>query len=152
MLPGMTYTWRVRTATESKALALNAPGWSKWVAGSFSTRLPVSWSISPDYPAVGETIATVTPTLRWRNQFSWIFYYEIQIAKDPSFNTDPATAIGPVYWELLHGGESVPFNSYAVRAEAALEPNATYYWRVRPRVQGAGAPVEWSETWYFLTQ
>ena len=28
---------------------------------------------------------------------------------------------------------------------------STYYWRVRPRVQGDGVPVDWSDTWSFTT-
>jgi len=153
MLPGLSYTWKVRTSSEPKALGVNDPGWSDFVSGSFQTQLPVSWSISPVSPSVDGAVDTLTPTLTWSNSFNHIFYYEIQLSKDPGFNTAPATAVAAVYWELVHGGESQPLNSYKVRSEFALESDSTYYWRVRPRVQGDGPAegVAWSETWSFAT-
>ena len=44
-----------------------------------------------------------------------------------------------------------PPNSYAVPAAFPLEPGTPYFWRVRPRVQGDGAPVAWSEVFRFST-
>lgn len=37
-------------------------------------------------------------------------------------------------------GLTQPLNSWTTRA---LTPGVTYYWRVRPRVQGDGTPVAW---------
>ena len=43
-------------------------------------------------PANGEAIATRTPVLQWRNTRTEVFYYELQVSRDPTFNVDPATA------------------------------------------------------------
>ena len=67
---------------------------------------------------------------------------------DPSFNTDPATATSFVWHKLVHGVVTNPLNSWKM---PELQPGVTYYWRVRPRVQGDGTPVDWSATWSFAT-
>lgn len=154
MLPGLTYTWQVRTTSEAAALGKDDSGWSGWVSRTFRTFLPTSSTISAVSPSEAALVDGLTPTLKWANTNPQIFYYEVQVSKDRSFNTDPQTATASVLWELRHGGETAPMNSYAVRAEFALEPNTTYYWRVRPRVQG-DAPSEgvaWSNTWSFRTR
>ena len=65
--------------------------------------------------------------------------------------TNPATAIASVYWNLVHGGETNPLNSWTVPEGFGLNAQSTYYWRVRPRVQGDGTEVAWSTTWTFHT-
>lgn len=85
------------------------------------------------------------------NTSSSVFYYQVQVSKDASFNEDPATATAMVYSSLIHGGVSVPRRTYSVPSSAPLEDKTTYYWRVRPRVQGDGAPVEWSSLYTFKT-
>ncbi|MCX6024135.1 MAG: hypothetical protein NTZ05_20865, partial [Chloroflexi bacterium] len=78
------------------------------------------------------------------------FYYEIQLSSDPLFNTDPFSATAAVYWNLIHGGQTSPQNSWAVPASARLDADGRrYYWRVRPRVQGNGTPVNWGLPFWF---
>ena len=151
MLPGMGYKWQVRVATARQALAESDSGWGEWSYGEFRTPIATSTTITSVLPAPGEPVTTLTPVLRWENRDPTIFYYEVQISKDPGFNLDPATATAMVYWELRHGGVTAPPNSYAVPSEFPLESRTAYYWRVRPRVQGDGAAVDWSTIWSFIS-
>ncbi len=153
MLPGMTYTWRVRTATAQEALSVTDSRWGPWSSRTFRSPLPSSTTISAVAPADESTVESLTPSLQWSNSDKRVFYYEIQLSKDRSFNTDPGSATAAVFWEVRHGGESDPLDSYTVRPQFALEAATTYFWRVRPRVQG-DAPQEgvaWSQTLSFRT-
>ncbi|MBI4497294.1 MAG: S8 family serine peptidase [Chloroflexi bacterium] len=151
LLPGMTYTWRVRTTTLTTRLEEHAPGWSAWESRAFRTGPPTSATIRPVSPANGAQVSGLTPALTWDNLNPAIFYYEVQVSRDPTFETHPVRGTMPVYWNLVHGGETTPLNTYTVPAAFALEPATRYSWRVRPRVQGDGVPVAWSETWSFQT-
>ncbi len=140
LLPGMSYTWRVRTTDAAVSVPEGDSSWGPWSeAWSFTTPAASSSSINPASPASGTPVTTLTPVLAWTEANGGIFYYEVQVSKDPRFG--PNTSL---YWALLHGGVTNPRNSYRVPPEFPLENNATYYWRVRPRVQGDGTPVEWS--------
>jgi len=150
LLPGMSYTWRVRTTTVSGTPAEG--DWTAWSARAFRTPVVTSESISLISPIQESTVGTLVPTLRWSNSNAAIFYYEVQVSEGPAFNTDPATAIAMVYWELRHGGITNPTNSYTIPQSFPLKAGTTYYWRVRPRVQGDGVSVEWSPIWIFRTQ
>lgn len=149
MLPGMSYRWQVRVATAPRPLNEDAPEWSAWVQGDFITPPPSSSTISAVSPQPGTGVNTLTPRLTWANSDPSIFYYEIQVSKDLTFTAEPERATAAVYWELVHGGVTTPVNSYAVPPAFPLEPDSGYYWRVRPRVQGDGAPVAWSASWTF---
>ncbi len=151
LLPGMSYRWEVRVSNATRALDENASEWGPWSRGDFRTPGPSSATISAASPGPGSRVGSLTPALTWNNSDNRIFYYEVQLSRNASFDVDPATATAPVYWELVHGGVSQPANTYKVRESFPLEPGATYFWRVRPRVQGDGAPVEWSQTWSFQT-
>ena len=151
ILPGMSYTWRVRTTQATVPVGENDPGWSDWAEPVFKTAPPSSAGIRLVSPAHGSTVESLTPTLRWDDTDIVHFYYEVQVSKDPAFNTDPNTAIASVYSNLIHGGESIPLNSYTIPTDYPLEPGTTYHARVRPRVQGDGTPVEWSRTGVFMT-
>lgn len=141
LLPDMTYTWRVRTAVA----ALGAePAWGAWSERRFRTPAAGSGSIS--LPA---TVPSATPVLRWANSRSDIFYYEVQLSQDRTFNTDPRTATASIYSAIIHGG--VTDNSYQVPDNQPLQGGTAYYWRVRPRVQGDGHPVAWSDIATFTT-
>lgn len=107
-----------------------------------------STTISPVNLTNGEQTADLTPTVKWRNSNTDTFYYEVQLSGDPEFNMDPATAKSFVYWNLVHGGITDPANSWTVPDSAKLPPGR-YYWRVRPRIQGSGTPVAWSEVYSF---
>ena len=152
MLPGMTYTWRIRSTNSSVAVLENDSGWSNWTSSTFRTASPWSGGISALTPAHGQIVDSLTPTLVWNDSNNKLFYYEVQISKDPSFNNDPKTATAPVYWELRHGGMTTPLNSYTISSGQPLEAGTTYYWHVRARVQGDGTPVAWSDTWYLNTR
>ena len=148
ILPGMTYTWRVRSST-----TLGTPNEQSWTGWSgprtFRTGVVPSTSITPVSPLPGTTAPNTTPTLTWANTNPSVFYYEVQVSRDISFGAGAGSP--PLYWELRHGGITTPSNSYAVPAAFPLQPATTYFWRVRPRVQGDGTPLPWSATWSFAT-
>ncbi|MCG3775544.1 MAG: Dipeptidyl-peptidase 5 [Nitrospira sp.] len=144
LLPDMTYTWRVRVSDNPGAIGLDDPSWSTAAERRFRTPKVASDTLVLVGPSNGSTTNTRLPVLQWGNSRGDIFYYEVQMSKDFTFNTDPATASAMVYWELRHGGVTNPNNSYQPPASAPLEDNTTYYWRVRPRVQGDGTPLAWS--------
>ncbi|MCX6020680.1 MAG: hypothetical protein NTZ05_02915, partial [Chloroflexi bacterium] len=80
------------------------------------------------------------------------FYYEVQLSQDSSFNVDPATATAAVYWNLIHGGQTDPLDSWT---SPELERGQTYFWRVRQRLQatalGLAEPgVAWSAVQTFI--
>ena len=149
ILPGMTYTWQVRTTTVAVATEAD---WTAWSVRTFRSPAATSSSISPVSPTLGSNVGTLTPTLRWSDPNSAIYYYEVQVSEDPTFDTDPTTATAMVYWELRHGGITNPLNSYTIPSQFPLKLDTAYHWRVRPRVQGDGTPVAWSQTWSFKTQ
>ncbi len=148
MLPGMSYTWRVRTATVPLPPLGGDLLWSSWSeAWSFITPSPSSATISLVAPVEGSALSQSDTSLRWQNSASDIFYYEIQASKDAQFKTG-SQAVTSIWWNLVHGGVSSQLNSWRT---PLLEPNTIYYWRMRPRVQGDGTPVAWSTSWGFST-
>jgi len=147
LLPGATYTWRVRTTNKPGSIGETDPSWGPWSdIRTFKTPRPSSVTI-----ALNPVTPSATPTLSWKDSNTSNFYYEVQLSQDRTFNADPATATAAVYWNLVHGGETNPINSFKTPAGLTLEKGKTYYWRVRPRVQGDGAPVPWSDAWSFVT-
>lgn len=144
LLPDMSYTWRVRSSAAPMAVSLDDASWTVWGEHSFRTPGVSSATISPASPTAGSTVSSRTPTLTWQDANLQVFYYELQLSKDSTFNTNPITAQAMVYSALLHGAMTSPRNSYSVPVDYPLEPNTAYYWRVRPRVQGDGTPVAWS--------
>ncbi|MCX6021176.1 MAG: S8 family serine peptidase, partial [Chloroflexi bacterium] len=152
MLPDMSYTWRVRLSDKAAFAPENDPTWGPWSEPwSFRTPSTAAADIQPVSPTVGAISDSLTPVLRWSNTNASIFYYEVQLSSDQTFATDPAKATASVYWLIIHGGITQPGNSYAVPAGFPLEPGKTYYWRVRPRVQGDGRPAPWPAPWSFRT-
>ena len=152
MLPGMTYTWRVRATTKTTSVDEADSSWGAWSDDwTFTTPAPSAAGTTAIEPAIGTTALTLLPALRWSDNQSFVFYYELQLSKDPTFNTNPATATASVYTNLVHGGQSEPLNTWRVPANFPLEPSTQYYWRVRPRVQGNGTPVSWSQSFSFMT-
>jgi hypothetical protein len=150
LLPGMGYRWRVRTSQAPAALQEDQSGWTEWSeTRSFRTGTPSSATISPVSPVDRGIVWSRTPRLLWQDSNPRTFYYEVQLSQDPQFVTDPLQATAAVYWELVHGGQTSPRSSYQVRESYPLVAGTTYYWRVRPRVQGDGVPVAWSATWSF---
>ena len=143
MLPGMTYLWRVRTAT-----VLTNPtedDWSAWAVSSFKTPPASSSTITPVAPPAFGEVSTLTPTLTWANSNTAVFYYEVQVSRDYAFGPNAF-----LYSEYVHGGASTPPNSYVVPDAFLLEAGEIYYWRVRPRIQGDGDLLPWSATYVFL--
>ena len=149
LLPDMTYAWRVRVSDVSTFVGLDDPSWSDWSVRTFKTPAVSSATIGLVSPAQGTTLASTQPVaLQWSNSSTAVFYYEIQVSGDPTFNTDPATAISFVWQNLVHGGVTDPPNSWMT---PELPANGTFYWRVRQRLQGDGTPLAWSTTWSFRT-
>lgn len=149
LLPDMTYTWRVRTATVPTRAGEG--DWSPWASTTFRTPPAGSVTITPVAPTPGNTVAGLTPQLRWANSQAGVFYYEVQLSKDATFVTDAARATAMVYGALVHGGVTDPPNTYTVSARSPLEPATDYYWRVRPRIQGDGTPTAWTPAFPFRT-
>jgi len=150
LLPGMTYFWRMRVTDQ--ATAANEPNtiWSNWSEQfSFKTPMPSGAAITAVSPSDGSVISTTDAVLQWHDPSFNIFYYEVQVSIDPNFRTG-ADATAAVWWNLIHGGETNPPDSYHTPAQ--LQANAIYYWRVRPRVQGDAplAGVQWSPTFRFI--
>jgi len=150
LLPDMTYLWRVRASTAAVALAGDSPLWGPWVEQTFRTPQVGVASVQPTAPANATTVETLRPSLVWSAP-SWLFYFEVQLSTDANFNTDPATATAAVYTALVHGGVASPAKSYRPPADAPLQANAQYHWRVRPRVQGDGTPLPWPPAHSFTT-
>lgn len=150
MLPDTQYNWRVRVTNALDPVPDDHSSWGPWSdTWSFRTPIPPSEIMSAVTPAPGALTESVTPTLVWKNDNAQVFYYEVQLSKDPNFVTDPMRATAPVYWELRHGGLTSPANSYSVSSKYALDKGTVYYWRVRPAVPQAAAPVPWSQSWSF---
>jgi len=152
LLPGMTYSWRVRVTDQAAPASATDPGttWSNWSDQfSFKTPMPSRAAITAVSPSDGSMVSTSTAVLQWHDPAVNIFYYEVQVSTDQSFRTG-ADATAAVWWNLIHGGETNPPDSYHTPAQ--LQANATYYWRVRPRVQGDAplAGVTWSPTFHFV--
>lgn len=150
MLPGQGYTERVRTSDKDKPDVNRDEDWSGWAVDTFRTPPPTSATIEP-VTANGTKMPVLNPVIQWKDNNKEMFYYEFQLSKDPTFNTDPQTATARIYGSIIHGGVSIPLNSYRVPAEAPLEVSTTYYWRARQRVQGDGQPVSWSPVWIIKT-
>ena len=96
-------------------------------------------------PMAGILTSGRTPVLRWNDSNSAAWYYEVQVSGDKLFRLG-ADATSFVYWNLVHGGQTNPLNSWKVPQDAALAPG-DYFWRVRHRVQGDGVPEAWGPTW-----
>lgn len=150
LLPGMSYTWRVRASNSVEKVGVADASWGPWSPwGSFSTSAVSSDGLTPLSPPTGADVGSVGGIqLAWAHPVSRIFYWEIQVSTDAAFDTDPATATAAVWWMLIHGGVTQPPNSWQTPPVAR---GVTYYWRVRPRVQGDGTPVRWGPTWTFRT-
>ncbi|MBI4497226.1 MAG: peptidase S8 [Chloroflexi bacterium] len=150
MLPGMSYTWRVRATAKATFAPEDDPSWGPWsLPRTYRTPAPSSAGLRPTHPAAGATVPSSAPqTLRWEHADPSLFYWEVQVSGDTRFDADPTTATSFVWWNLVHGGSTSPLNSWTTPPLAA---QTTYYWRVRPRVQGDGVPVDWGPVWSFTT-
>ncbi|MBI2885675.1 MAG: hypothetical protein HYY02_00550 [Chloroflexi bacterium] len=147
LLPDMSYTWRVRATDAIVSVSETDSGWGPWTeARSFRTPTVSSGTVSLDSPAGGALATSLTPTLTWSNSDSAVYYYEVEVSKDPAFGPNAF-----LYSERRHGAVTTPLNSYAIPGGFPLEAGTTYYWRVRPRVQGDGTPVEWPAVASFRT-
>ncbi len=151
LLPDMTYNWRVRTSPATQFVGLDDPSWGAWGESTFRTPALPGLVITAAVPAAGSIVSTLTPALQWSVNRSDVFYFEVTLSKDSTFDTNPATATAMVYGALIHGGVTTPPNSYLVPRSFPLEPATAYFWRVRLRVQGDGRPADWSATSTFKT-
>ncbi|GEM_PF-5671272 len=155
MLPDLSYTWKVRRTSADKPVGENDPVWSDWSEErKFHTAAASSDGITP--VRVGEVrvqqgsdirVNQINPAIQWADANPNIFYYEVQLSKDPKFGAEGPLA--SVYHNLVHGGIREPYRSWSVPSNYPLEAGNEYFWRVRPRIQGDGTPVAWSSTWNF---
>jgi len=149
MLPDMTYSWQVRTAQGTSQPA--EADWSAWSDSStFETGNKSSNTITLMSPSNnGGVVSSMRPTLMWSNSDDDVFYYEVQVSRDSNFCASFGCPM--LYWELRHGGVTSPLNSYTIPSSFPLEGSNTYFWRVRPRIQGDGTPAAWSAAASFRT-
>lgn len=149
MLPGMSYSWRVRASGAAGSIGPGDASWGPWSSWeTFYTPTASGNKITAESPASGAVIPPGdSATVRWGDLYPSIFYYEIMMSTDSAFGGNGPLAA--VWHNLVHGGISDPLNSWRT---PKLTSGATYYWRVRPRVQGDGPPVAWSSTFNFLTE
>lgn len=155
LLPDMTYSWKVRASDAAHSIGTDDPSWGPWSdVRTFRTPALVAAALTAVDPQPGGSVVGFQPTLIWETADPNIWYFEIQLSTDPNFQTDPETATAAVYWELKHANpdvSSVTPYSYTVPHEARLQAGATYYWRIRPRVQGDGAAAPWGPNNRFTT-
>lgn len=150
MLPDAVYYWRVRVNNAPGPVPDDHPSWGPWSeVYAFRTPVPSSQLLGPLTPAHQTTVRDTTPVLQWSNPNDDVFFYEVQLSKDPDFITDPARSVAPVYWETVHGGMTTPRNSYQVTGRYALEQGQNYFWRVRAAVPGGQREAPWGPTWSF---
>jgi len=111
ILPGMSYQWRVRASDAATSLGQQDPAWGPWSEwATFKTPAPSSSQITAGAPVQNAKVAGLTPTkLLWANPTLDIFYYELQLSRDPFFGE--YGAFFSVYHNLLHGALSTPANS-----------------------------------------
>jgi len=145
ILPDIRYMWNVRTATTSSAPAES--DWTPWSADAhFETANKNSNTISL---VTSGNAGSDRPALVWSNSDDDVFYYEVQVSRDANFCNSVGCPM--LYWELKHGGVTSPLNSYTIPSGFPLQNGTTYFWRVRPRIQGDGTPVGWSAAASFRT-
>ena len=155
MLPGATYTWRVRTTRATTSIGSDDSSWGPFSdPRTFTTAAPNAGTIQGLAPINGEATSDTTPTLQWKDANAAMFYYEVQLSSDPNFGE--AGAVAPVYWNLIHAGVSTPPSSWTVPDSAALTAGS-YYWRTRQRVQatplgGAETGIAWTPAQMFSVQ
>ena len=148
MLPGMTYTWMIRTTPMGGPVAEGS--WGPWTQRTFRTPIQSSSTISlHQFMSGGTVVGSITPTLQWSDSNTELFYYEVQVSADANFDSSIGAPF--LYWELRHGGMTTPMNSYTIPGQYPLEHAKNYFWRVRPRVQGDGIAVDWSAAAMFRT-
>ena len=147
MLPDMTYTWKVRVSDSKSFIDLNDPAWGPWSqAFAFHTPAASGDTILLRSPADGVTVVGFTPTLIWDDTNVYNWYYEVQASPDPRFGPEAF-----LYWELRHAAATFPPRSYTIPSAYPLQPNTTYYWRVRSRIQGDGQQPSWGAAHSFRT-
>ena len=155
MLPGATYTWRVRTTRATTSIGSDDSSWGPFSdPRTFTTAAPNAGTIQELAPINGDATSDTTPTLQWKDANAAMFYYEIQLSSDPNFGE--AGAVAPVYWNLIHAGVSTPPSSWTVPDSAALAAGS-YYWRARQRVQAtplgsAETGIAWTPAQMFVVQ
>lgn len=98
--------------------------------------------------AKGEIYNGKTARLQWADANNTIFLYDVQVAGNQRFDTNPATADTFVWENTIHGGVARPNDTWKT---PPLTPDTAYFWRVRPRVQGQNVPTAWGPTWTFKT-
>ncbi|MCX6021567.1 MAG: hypothetical protein NTZ05_07525, partial [Chloroflexi bacterium] len=148
LLPGTRYLWRVRASGSAASIAESDASWGRWSDfWTFRTARPSLTGLTASAPADGGVVDQQPVALVWGNRETSVFYYEIQVSRDSQFRT-AGNAVASVWWNLVHGGAAEPLNSWRA---PTLDAAATYYWRVRPRVQGGEPATEWGPTWRFST-
>jgi len=119
-----TYYWKVisRNETGSYRTASGSPG-------SFSVNVieesPSAFNLLQPSPVTNAVVGTLTPEFKWENSYDPdpgdSVVYELWYSRaDPNFSSTENIVII----------SSVPGTIYSITADAALQPDTTYYWRV----------------------
>src|SRR5262249_17219391 len=113
MLPGMTYSWRVRTTTLATPMSESSPGCSDWSPmRHFRPPAPTPAAVGGVPPTADAMVSPTDPLgLVWSDSNKADFYYEVQVSGDTRFDPNPATATSFVFWNLVHGGITTPPDS-----------------------------------------
>jgi len=101
---------------------------------------------TPTYPQNGETIAGTQFTFIWPEVANATDYH-IQLSDLP----DIKYTLSPVFNKLISKTPSANKAQWEIPHEGLLNPNQTYYWRVRPR-NAEGLWGKWSAIWSFTPQ
>jgi len=147
LLPDMTYDWKVRATDATTAVGEADASWGPWsTTTAFRTPKVDISSVSLYAPVGGQEVNSAQPVLTWASATADLYYWEVQVSQDAAFGSDSF-----LYWVLVHGDVSYPNNAYTIPASFPLDAGATYYWRVRPRVQGDGTELAWTSAASFKT-
>jgi len=89
LLPDMTYSWRVRSTDATTSVSEEDVNWGPWSgAGSFRTPSVSAATVSPFSPVNGGVVGNLTPVLTWASSTDDIYYWEVQVSKDPALGTE----------------------------------------------------------------
>jgi hypothetical protein len=100
-------------------------------------------SETPEHPGHGETVSGTQLTFSWEPSLD-ATDYQFQL----SSSEDMKYTLSPVFDKLISKTPSSGKSEWRIPYEGLLNPETTYYWRIRPR-NAEGLWGNWSPTWSF---
>lgn len=101
---------------------------------------------NPTYPPLGKNVPGTQFTFSWP-KVKGATDYHIQVSDLPNLKY----TLSPVFNKLISKTPSANTAQWHIPHEGLLNPNQTYYWRVRPR-NAEGLWGQWSSIWSFKPQ